>query len=388
MLEDKTLLFGSALVVCLSVGLLLFRLGTLTSGYSATEHQTLTQYVGWHGTYENPFYLPLDIVRSMVFFSFSDPGQLLSRLPNAFFGGLTILSFGLLVRLWHGTRTALLATLLFGCSAWVLHVSRLASFDVLYLWAMPTLLLTQVWMKKYATNRLVWYGSILIWLLLLYIPGLVWLVLAGAIFQRQALYNGWQQLGNWRQRGLTVGIVLLSLPLLILQIIYRGGAGQWLGLPEHWVTGMALLKQFGAVPVHLFARGPQYPDLWLGRLPIMDIFTLVACVLGLYFYATRWQASRSRTLGVFLLIGGIVVALGGPVPLSLLVTVLYLAAATGIAFLLHEWLKVFPRNPLARSLGIGLVVLAVGLSCVYNVRSYFVAWPHNAETRSAFHYHR
>ena len=29
MLEDKTLLFGSALVVCLSVGLLLFRLGTL-----------------------------------------------------------------------------------------------------------------------------------------------------------------------------------------------------------------------------------------------------------------------------------------------------------------------------------------------------------------------
>lgn len=385
---DKTLLAGGLLLLALISWLLLWRLGTITAGFSAGEHRTLSQYVGWHGIYENPFYLPLDIIRSIVFFASSDPGLLLSRLPNAFFGGLTIISFGLLVHLWHGTRTALLATVLFGCSAWLLHVSRLATFDVLYLWVIPTLLLTQVLLKKYFENPLVWYGSLAAWMLMLYIPGAVWLVAAGVWLQRHALRDGWQHFYGWRQRGITAGIIILSLPLLLAQLFRDNGLITWLGLPEQMAAGMELVKQFAAVPVHLFIRGPQYPELWLGKLPILDIFSLVVCLLGIYFYVTRWRASRSQSLAVFLIIGGILVGLGGPVPLSLLVPLLYLAAATGIAYLLHEWLKVFPLNPLARGLGIGLVTLAVAFSCAYNTRAYFVAWSNNSDTRAAFHYRR
>jgi hypothetical protein len=330
----------------------------------------------------------LKLLRSIVFFLSPNHGQLLTRLPNAIFGGLTVISFAWLIRLWHGTRTAFFSTILFAVSAWVLHVSRLASFDVLYLWVIPTLLLSYVLLQKDPNKALVWYGSLLVWGLLLYIPGVVWLVLATIWWQRTAIADGWQHFGRWWQRGLYILAGLIWLPILIIDFLRPGNLTNWLGLPAHWAAPTALLKQFIAVPVHLLVRGPKYPQLWLGRAPILDIFTLTVCLLGIYFYASHWQAGRSRLLGSFLVISGALVGLVGPVGLSLLVPLLYVAAATGIAYLLHEWLQVFPLNPLARSLGLGLIVVAIALSCLYNTRAYFVAWPDAGITQTIFRYHR
>jgi len=122
--------------------------------------------------------------------------------------------------------------------------------------------------------------------------------------------------------------------------------------------------------------------------PILDAFTLLAAALGIYFYAKHSKAWRSRTIVMMFAIGVILVALGGPVGLSLLVPLLYVTAAAGLAYILHDWLKVFPNNPLARGLGISLVALLVGLSCIYNLRAYYVAWPHNPDTKATFKYHR
>jgi hypothetical protein len=140
--------------------------------------------------------------------------------------------------------------------------------------------------------------------------------------------------------------------------------------------------------VNLFVSGPHQPALWLGRAPILDVFTLAMCIIGLYFYGLHPRASRTKLLGSLFLIGAVLVALAGPVGLSLLVPILYIIAATGITYLIKEWLKVFPLNPLARGLGLGLVALAVTLACAYNLRAYFVAWPHNDNTHAVFHYRR
>jgi hypothetical protein len=368
--------------------LLLHKLGSLTGGLSAGELTAAAAPVGWHGIYHQPFYLPLKLVRSAVFVLFPGHGQTLTRLPNAFFGGLTIISFAWLVSLWHGTRTAVLASLLFATSAWVLHASRLASFDVLYLWAVPTLLLIYMQLQKHSKEPLVWYGSVLTGGLMLYIPGLIWLIALGAYLQKGLLLSAWQHFGRWWQRALYLLAGLVWLPLLIIDLLRPGNFTAWLGWPAHLAKPATLLKQFVGVPVHLFIRGPQYPDLWLARTPVLDIFTLAACIIGIYFYATHRQAARSRLLGLFFVVSLLLVGLGGPVALSLLIPLLYIGTATGIAYLLREWLQVFPNNPLARSLGLGLVILAVSFSCVYNLRAYFVAWPHNQITRVTFQYHR
>lgn len=368
--------------------LLLYKLGSLVGGLSRTEVISAIAPVGWHGIYHQPLDLPLKLARSVVFTAFPDHGQTLTRLPNVLFGALAIAAFAGLIRLWHGRRTAVLATLLFAVGAWTLHTSRLASFDVLYLWALPTLILSHYLLRKYYQKPALWYGNIIVWGLLLYIPGLVWLVAADMAIQRRFIAQGWRYHNQWWQRLLSLIAGLMWLPLLSVDLARPGHAITWLGLPSHFAAPLTIIKQFAAVPVHLFIRGPQYPELWLGKAPILDVLALTACVLGIYFYATHRKSPRSKYLAVLALLGFVLVGLGGPVSVSLLVPLLYIAAATGLAYLLHDWLKKFPNNPLARGLGIGVVVFAVALSCLYNYRAYFVAWPHNPVTQTVFRYHR
>ena len=372
------------IILCL---LLIYKLGSLVHGLSSGEVQTSVAAVGWHGIYHSPLDLPLKIVRSIVFYIFPKHGQTLTRLPNVVFGGLSIISFGWLAWLWHGKRTALMATALFASSAWVLHVSRLASFDVMYLWAITTLLLTHVLLSRYTKHVYVWYVVLAIWGLLITIPGVIWFVLPEIYLQRAILKKGWKLFGHWWQRILSVIVPLFCLPLLIIDFTRSGQLLSWLGFPSHLAGPATLLKQFVGVFVHLFIRGPEYATVWLGRSVVLDAFTLAMAALGIYFYGRNWRSSRSRLLEVLLVIGVILVTLNGPVSFSVLVPIMYVASAMGIAYLLHEWLQVFPLNPLARRLGIGLVAVAVGVSCLYNLRAYFIAWPHNPTAQATFRYH-
>lgn len=382
----RYLLLG-ATVLALLAWLMLYRLGSLVSGLSTGEHAAAITPLGWHGMYHDAMYLPLKVVRSVVFYIFPHHGAALTRLPNTLFGTLSIISLTWLVWLWHGRRTALIAGLLYATSAWVLHVSRLASFDVLYLWALPTMLLMNVALQRRPDKAWVAYGNVLLWGLLLYIPGMVWLVLVNMYFQRGSIAKSWRNFSRWWQHLIYMLAGVIWLPLLINNLRNPDLLKLWLGLPTHLAQPLQLLNHFADVFVGLFIRGPAHPGLWLGRAPIFDIFTLVLCLTGLYFYVRHWRASRSRLLASLFLVGAVLVALGGPVSLSLLVPLLYIVAATGITYLLREWLKVFPLNPLARGLGLGLVAAAVILACTYNLRAYFVAWPHNETTQAIFRYH-
>jgi hypothetical protein len=383
----RSLSITAGLFACLS-GLLLYRLNTLTGGLTGSEYITSAVAVGWHGVYDQPLYLPLTIVRSIIFVLQPDHGDLLTRLPNALFGGLTIITFAWLIRLWHGTRTAFLAGLLFATSAWVLHVSRLASFDVLYLWAIPMLLVTHVQMHRNSAKDYVFYGSMLMWGFLLFIPGVVWLVIANTVLQRKTILQGWRLRTTSLKQALYVLCGAIWLPLLATALTRPGNIKLWLGIPDTLASPHDLLKQFAGVFVHLFIRGPQYPELWLNRAPLLDLFALGICIIGIYFYATHRHVARTKLLAILTAIGILLVALGGPVGISLLVPILYIAAATGIAYLLHEWLAVFPVNPFARGLGISLIFIAVAVSCAYNMRAYYIAWPHNVTTQAIFRYHR
>jgi len=156
--------------------LLLHRLGSLVGGLSAGEAQVANTAYGWHGLYHQPLYLSLDLLRSVVWLLPGHHGQLLTRLPDALIGVITIICFATLIKIWHGTRTAIFATAMFASSAWVLHISRLASNDALYLCAIPLLLLGLVVAQRRATNPFVYYGNILLWGSLLYVPGMLWFI--------------------------------------------------------------------------------------------------------------------------------------------------------------------------------------------------------------------
>ncbi|MEO8105240.1 MAG: hypothetical protein ABI602_02790 [Candidatus Saccharibacteria bacterium] len=370
-------------------GLLTYRLGSLTGGLAAGELSVAGAPLGWQGLYHQPLYLPLKIVQSIIFFFIADHNQLITRLPNMLFGLLSVITFAGLIRSFHGNRTTLLTVTLFATSSWFLHVSRLASYDVLYLWAVPLLLLGYSLRQRYEQSALVFYGSALSVSLLLFVPGLVWLIVPMIILSRHDILDGWAAHRAWWQRLMYGLLGLLWLPLLLPALVRSGAEFRlWLGLPAVFPALTTFGKQLGAVPIHLLIRGPAYPELWLGRLPILDVVTLAFVIAGGYFYARHWRAQRTRQLLLILIIGTILIGLGGPVGISLLIPVVFLSAAAGMNSLLKSWLRVFPHNPIARGLGIGLLSVAVAVSCTYNLRAYFVAWPHNVTTETVFHYRR
>lgn len=372
-------IIGAAVVT----GLLVYRLGTLTPGLSAIEGNRYPYAMGWHGLYVYPFDFQINLLHVLGFKIDNHYGALLLRLPSIIYGLMATGLFALLIKHWHGTRTTLLATALFACNAWFLHVSRLAANDILYLWAILLLLVVQLFMLKLSSRSAVWYLSLLLCGSVLYIPGMVWFVLLSLWWQRAGIINGWRAHGLLWQRTIYVLCGIVWLPLLIYRLNSIHQLIIWLGLPS--VFNLAIIgRQLLFVPVHILVRGPFDPQRWLGHAPLLDVFTLALTLAGIWFYIRHFKATRTRVLFSYSLVGFILVGLGGSVPLSVLVPLALIFSATGIAYLLHQWLTVFPNNPFARRIGIGLVTLGVVVSCSYNLRAYFVAWPHNPATRSAY----
>lgn len=382
--DRKWLILGLIIALVALCFLLLFRLGSLTKGVSADEVKTATTIYGWHGIYRNPLYLPINIIRSVFYKIDPQHGQTILRIPNVIFGCLSVISFACLLCVWHGTRTAFFGTILFATGAWTLHVSRMATYDVLYLLSVPTLLLFNTLMHRYYDNIVVYFGTLCIWGMFLYVPGLIWLIILNIFWEREALSKGWQAYSALWQRIAIIVVSIIWIPLIANYLRNLKKIEIWVGHLQNTGSITHSLKLFLAVPFHLFIRGPEYPQIWLGKAPVFDVFVLTMCLLGFFFYISHYQANRSRMLGSYALTAWFLAVFGGPIMFSLMVSLGYVCAAAGIAFLMREWLHVFPTNPLARSLGIGLILLLVTLSSFYNIRSYFIAWPYNPSTQTAF----
>lgn len=76
-------------------------------------------------------------------------------------------------------------------------------------------------------------------------------------------------------------------------------------------------------------------------------------------------------------------SLGGVVGDAILLPFIYLLASIGIGRMLGNWFIVFPRNPVARNIGLGLIIGMIALVGYYHITRYFVAWPNSPETINA-----
>jgi len=365
--------------------LLFYRLSSIMPGITANENSLYSLPLGFHGLYHEPLNLPLNILWSIVFKYLSPVSIFLLRLPDVITGATAIIAFYILLKIWFNLRTATIGTVLFATSAWTLHVSRLATLNVEYLAAITIFLLSTAIVQKKLPSRYTYWLINLTWGMLLYVPGMVFFIGYNIFRQRLELMGGMKVQTNFWSKLAYVFSGLFWLPLLLHNFINSPkNILSWLALPQHFASPWHILKNFGGVFYHIFIRGPLLPDVWLGRTPILDIFSVVAAVIGLYFYITHIKATRTHLILISLLIGAILIALGGSATISIVMPIIYILIATGLAYLLSQWLNVFPKNPFARSLGYLLIGLAITASVVYNVRDYFVAWPHNQASVSVF----
>jgi hypothetical protein len=376
--------------LALAAGLLVYRLGSLPvpgllSGVevTASEHSESFQQL-----VERPLYLPLTGLQYVLLrvAPLHDVSAL--RLASVLWAILAIAAALFIVRRWYGSRILLFATAMTITAAGFLHYGRLATFDVLYLLALPLLIASHILLSHTPLRRWAIAGWLLTLGFLCYIPGMVWFVILQAVWQRQAAREGFMALKGawWRQSALVAGAVLGLVPLIcgFVRNLNHDYILTWFGLPTEIPAFMDVLKNAAGGGLFIFTSTPADPARWLGRVPLLGAFMLICFVAGVLFYLRHLKAERTQLLASITGIAFVLLAAGGPVSRPLLIPLVYLIAFGGLAYILHYWLKLFPLNPFARRLGIGLVTIAVALVCMYNLRHYYVAWPHNSDVRAAF----
>ncbi|MDB5164144.1 MAG: conserved rane protein of unknown function [Candidatus Saccharibacteria bacterium] len=363
--------------------LLLFRhLGSITPGVSAAEQAQANFASNFQRIIDNPLYAPQTMLSWLVQkIGQGTPFGL--RAPSALIGLAVLCSFYILLRQWFTLRIAALGTLLFACSSWFLHTARIGLPNIL-LMSIVILVMLAVRLKHTAHPKIVLLFLLIALAATVYIPGLVWFVAAGLFWQRKIIVHEIKAF-HFSLSFLAVLFSLLLLsPLVLAFLKHPHLITAWLGLPNQVPSFGTMARNLLNIPVQLFVRGPRSPSLWLGRIPILDVFTSIMFLLGVYTYSLHLRLDQAQMIGGIFAIGVILIALAGPVNLTVLLPWIYVVAITGLAYFWQQWLSVFPRNPFARGIGNAFLIAVILLACGYHLLHYFIAWPRNTDTKQIF----
>jgi len=366
---------------------LFYKLGSLVPGVATTEQpfhmHLLAKDLGLRSIIENPFFLPF-LLPLYILEKLNIDSITALRGISALIGVFVVVSFYYLVRQWYTRRLALLGSALLLSSSWFLHTARLATPDVLYM--LPIVLLAcGLWLKA---NRQLgnwpFVALTVVTATLIYVPGLIWILAAGAFWQRKRISQEFRRTTTL-QTIVAVALTLLILsPLIRLAILNPAQLLPLLGLPNAVPELGVFLREVVSIPVNIFFRGPDDPTRWVGNNPLLDVFTTALFVAGCYSYLQYRKLERVKLLTGFFIFSTVLIAAGSIISVSILLPFIYIIAVSGLAYLMQQWFDVFPRNPFAKSLALTIVTLTVGLSCAYNLTHYFVAWANAPETRSSF----
>jgi hypothetical protein len=124
----------------------------------------------------------------------------------------------------------------------------------------------------------------------------------------------------------------------------------------------------------------------LGHMPMLDIFSSAMFLLGIYYYFSRLPKRRSVIIFASFIILLLVIPLSNTyqIAATVLLPLVYICIIAGIVEILNQWFLYFPRNPLARNIGVALIVVAIGFSSFYHLQSYFIAWPGSPQTKAVY----
>lgn len=365
--------------------LLFSRLDTLVENYSRAELITAESASSLSTILSNPLNAPYKLVVYGITQLNNNP-LLATRITSAIFGFLSLLLFYYLIRRIQRKRTAFLVTILLATSAWFLHIARYGTPDIMLIFTGLLCVVCGSLVMERSEQKFVTVAAICALAISLYVPGTIWLLIAALIVRRD------KDIRRILQMLKPYELVLLAVLLLAFVAVPVGMAIvhkpsfvlAMFGIPLHLPTITTYLHNLAMVPLSLFVYSPLNPALSLGHLPLLDIPTSAFFVLGMYYYFKYRTLDRAKMLALLMVGAGFLIALGGDVTNAVLVPSVYVCVAGGVALLLSQWFTVFPKNPLAQTVGVTLLALVIFGSVFYNLRSYFVAWPHWQPTKAVF----
>lgn len=319
---------------------------------------------------ESALYLP---VRGLQYIAFKIDGSayVWFRLITILYLLLSVAALYSVLSKWHTRRLAIAGVTLFVTSSYVLLLGRSGSGAVMYLSIIPVLLMIGTWLKsKKYVNRFPLASTLVA--VLLYIPGAWLLILAPLIVFKKRVRLAWAHISN---KSRIISIILFI--FILAPLFYSFAKNQaviinWLGY-YRGITPTIAWDNLSGIGTALFIDGPD-DVIWVAGTPVLDIFVISMFLLGTISYVKGHHPLRMRLLLGYALLSILLITLG-IVAIAILIPLVFIVATNGIAKMLQSWFVVFPRNPIARSVGVVFIVLAVVLSSRYQLIRYYDAMP-------------
>lgn len=138
--------------------------------------------------------------------------------------------------------------------------------------------------------------------------------------------------------------------------------------------------------ISLFFIIKPFPEIFLGTLPILDLFSVAMVILGIYYFIKFMPKRRKMSFFIALGILLLIIPLSENILLTMtaLIPFVYILIPSGVFEMLRQWYAIFPRNPLARNIAVIAIVALVGLATFYNLERFYVAWPNTEATKSVY----
>lgn len=364
--------------------LFVFRIKSLVSGFAEPEKIAITASQSVARIFENPMYAPHKAFQ-YILGKLANQGFLAMRGVSLAIGLLTVICFYYIVRRWFGFKVAVLTTFLLVTSSWMLFTTRLASPEVMF-FSLIAAVAYGTWLQhnpKRPRLNILLGSALTVWLI--YIPGMIWFVILGSIWQRKQISNIFKE-NKTLSLIATISITALVMPLLYAVFRDQSLFRSYIGFGE---ISLTTLKDsaiyFILIPFKLFVYGDLDPVRNLGRMPYLDFFASIMVLIGGYnFFVNDKKLDRFKMIAGCIILTSILIAFGKVVGLHILLPFMYILVASGLDMLLTQWFKVFPSNPFAKVLIIVLIVSAFTAVTFYNLSKYFIAWPQAPITKSTF----
>lgn len=375
-------LAGYAFGLTVLITELVYRLGTLVPAFSQSEKASIVRSLSIETIVNNPLFAPHEFLQYLGLKS-GHKGFIAMRLPSVMLAVAAIALFFYIVNRWFNFRIALISTILFASSSWLMHSARIATPEITMLGLLAPLAYS-IWLHRTVRPLPALIVGAIVLTGILHIPGFVWFAVLGIIWQRNSLVKAYRE-AKIPALLILSACVIVSTPLIIAVASDRSVLLSYFGLPQSMpASWFDIPRNILAIPYRLILVGPNNPALNLGRLPLLDFFTAIMAVIGAYSYAVHSTSRRSKLILASIILGSILVGIGGPVTITVLMPFIFLLVAGGINFMVEQWFLVFPYNPLARNLSSVLIVAAVVVTSFYHINRYFIAWPQAPVTKQTF----
>ncbi len=370
------------LTVLLISLLVIYRLESSPKAASQKERQYVTSASSLKAVYDNPIDAPhklLVLAANKVF----NPRLFYLRSVSIVIALAVSICFYLLCRHWFGTTIALMSSVVFLISPFVLAPARAITPEILRF--SPLIILAiYYWHLRTRHKDMAWIGLLLAAGTALYIPGMFWWIAGAMLICRKQLLT---TAGKISQPAAAAGLLTLALsivPIVLALVRDWRFLYQYLLIPHSLPQPIEFLKHLAWMVLSLFFRTPYHEPILIGRLPLLSVMQLALVVFGSY---ALYSAARQKALwlSASLILGILLAALNNDIKLLFFsLPALGIFMAAGLRYLYIEWRSVFPKNPIPKGLAIAMLAAVVAIQGLYGLTYSLIAWPAAEPTKQAY----